>query len=99
MGSTKFRLLWIAAMLLVLVAVIGLAVCLMRPPRTQSLPLPDGSELKLLKVTHGTNHVCRYQTGWQEMVYPLLPKTLRPNLSPREMRFTTVEDTMMVWFM
>jgi hypothetical protein len=98
MPRIKARAIWVMAF--VLLAVIGIALAFWRlwPAQEQSLILPDGSKLTLLRVTYGTNHVCRYETGWQEWLYPLLPKSLKPNLSPREATFSTAENTLMVWF-
>jgi hypothetical protein len=69
-----------------------------RQPRRQTISLPDGSQLTLLKVTHGTNHVCRYRKRLQDFFYPILPQRLRTKFPPREMKFTSSDaDTVMVW--
>lgn len=85
-------------LLIVLVAG-GIAGLIWLQPPTQSVTLPDGSPFMLLKVTHGTNHVLRFGSRWQDFLYPVLPQKLRMKYPPRVMQFTgNGPDSVMVWF-
>jgi hypothetical protein len=76
----------------------GFAWRVSQQPKPQTISLPDGSQLTLLKVTHGTNHVCRYGNRWQDLLYPILPQKLRTKFPPRVMTFPSGSgDTVMVW--
>lgn len=92
----------VRASLLVLGVVIvvgGVAGLIWRQPRPQSVTLPDGSQFTLLKVTHGTNHVLRFDRRWQDFLYPVFPPKLRLKYPPRVMEFAgNRPDSMMVWF-
>ncbi len=68
-------------------------------PKPHTIALPDGSQLTLVKVTRGTNHIYRYGRGWQDFLYPLLPLKLRVKLSARVMEWNSFNrDSVMVWF-
>jgi len=65
----------------------------------QTVVLPDGSRLTLLKVTSGTNHMCRFDHRWQDFLYPILPLNLRVRLPARVMEWSSGNrDSVMVWF-
>lgn len=83
-----------------LIVMVGGIVWLALPrPGPQTVVLPDGSRLTLLKVTRGTNHVCRFDNRWQDFLYPILPVKLRVKLSPRVMEWDSFNrDSVMVWF-
>jgi hypothetical protein len=82
----------------VLLVLGGITWVISQRPSPQTISLPDGSQLTLLKVTHGTNHVCRYGNRWQDLLHPILPQKLRVKFPPRQMTFTSGGgDTVMVW--
>ena len=84
--------------LLLMVTVGGIVWLARSQPEPQAVVLPDGSRLSLLKVTHGTNHVCRFGHRWQDFLYPVLPPKLRVRLSARVVEWSSFNrDTVMVW--
>lgn len=92
----------VRASLLVLGVVIvvgGIAGLICLQPRSEAMTLPDGSQLTLLKITHGTNHVLRFGRRWQDLLYPVLPQKLRVKYRPHVMHFAGNDpDSVMVWF-
>ena len=79
-------------------AIISVAVWLVWPQR--KLPtaiLANGSKVTLRKITAGPKHVFRYATGWQEVVYPILPRMLQAKLHPRQLEYETSSDELMLW--
>jgi hypothetical protein len=82
----------------VLLVLGGITWVIWQRPRPQTLSLPDGSLLTLIKITYGTNHVCRYGNRWQDLLHPILPQKLRVKFPPRQMTYTSGGgDTVMVW--
>jgi hypothetical protein len=64
----------------------------------QTWRLPDGSALRLLKITSGTNHHFRYGHRVQDLLYPLVPDRYRTNYSFQvETLSTAPQDTLVVW--
>ncbi len=82
----------------VLLVLGGITWLIAQWPSRQTLTLPDGSQVTLLKVTQGTNHVCRYGNRWQDWLHPVLPRKLRTKFPRREMTFTSgLGETTVVW--
>lgn len=85
-------------MFVVLLVLGGIAWALVQRAKPQTILLPDGSQLTLVKVTHGTNHVCRYENRLQDWLQPILPQKLRTKYPPHEVTFTSgSSDTVVVW--
>jgi len=62
------------------------------------VPLGDGSELRVLKVSLGTNHVFTTEPIWKQCLRRLLPRGLQRPLGPFQgQRFLTRHDSMVVW--
>jgi len=88
----------------ILFVAIGLAVVgaiswlVMRERKPQTMMLPDGSQLTLLKVTHGTNHVCDYGSWWQNLRDRLRVRFGGATIQARRGTFTSVDtNSVMVW--
>ena len=95
------RKLRIIGWVLLAVVVVGSIVWFARPkpaPAPIVITLPDGTKITLAKVTTGPKHRYRYGFGWQEIVYPCLPRFLKAKLRPRQIEFTTTPDKLMFWF-
>src|SRR6266536_1799697 len=89
---------WLSLGVLLIVTVGGIAWLVLPLPGPQTVVLPDGSRLTLLKVTHGTHHVCRFDHRWQDFLYPVLPAKLRVKFSPGVMEWDSLNrDSVMVW--
>jgi hypothetical protein len=90
-------LLW-AGILAALLACVLVLVLLFRRD-AQAWTLPDGSTLRLVKVTWGTNHLCRYGYRPIDLIYPLVPAISRSNFNFRVARISaSPPGAMVVWF-
>jgi hypothetical protein len=83
-----------------LVVMAGVIVLLTAPrAKPQVWTLPDGSTLKLVKVTWGTNHVCRYGNRVIDYLYPVIPVRFRTNFTFQvATNRAPVPGGMVVWF-
>ena len=82
------------------VLLIGLALTwrLGQQRETRTLRLPDGSQLTLLKVTYGTNHVCVYGSWWQNLRDSLLVRFKGATIPSRSASFTSTDtNSVMLW--
>lgn len=62
------------------------------------VPLGDGSELRVLKVSLGTNHIFSTEPIWKQCLRRVLPQALQRPLGPFQgQRFLTRYDSMVVW--
>ncbi|HKS36483.1 MAG TPA: hypothetical protein VJW76_04785 [Verrucomicrobiae bacterium] len=62
------------------------------------VPLGDGSELRVLKVSLGTNHVFSTEPIWKQCLRRVLPRALQGPLgSFQGQRFLTRYDSLVVW--
>jgi len=83
--------------LIVLLVAAGIAWLTVQRPKPQTLLLADGSQLRLLKVTHGTNHVCVYGSWWQDVLDSIRAR-FGVKASRRRATFTSAEtNRIMVW--
>ena len=85
---------------MVVLALVGVISCLLlQQPGPQTISLPDASQLTFLKITHGTNHVCRFGNRWQDVLHPILPRKLRAKFPPHVMQFSSGGggESAMVW--
>ena len=83
---------------LTLVTGVGVLWLFLREPDRQTIVLPDGSKLTLLKVTYGANHSCAYGNGWREWIYPAMPHKIRTNLAAKVGMLTSTETNgVVVW--
>lgn len=67
-------------------------------PKSQTLLLADGSQLTLLKVTYGKNHVLQYGTGWGQLRDWFLVRFRGATLPPRRATFNSADtNSVMLW--
>jgi len=94
MRTRRFRIL----LPLLLIVGVGIAWLLLRKPENQTIILPSGSKLTLVKVTCGANHSCAYGDGWREWIYPILPHRFRTNFTAKVASLTsTATNGVVVW--
>ncbi len=83
--------------LIILLVAAGMAWRIVQRPKSQTISLPDGSQLTLLKVTHGTNHVCVYGSWWQNF-RDAVHGRFKGLSSLRRATFTSTDtNSVMVW--
>jgi hypothetical protein len=85
--------------MVVVLALLGVIACFIQNQRLkpQTTSLPDGSQLTLLQVTHGTNHVCVYSPWWQDLLDSLRAR-FGVKAPRRRATFTSAEtNSVMVW--
>jgi hypothetical protein len=67
-------------------------------PNGPSWTLPDGSKLRLVKATWGTNHLYRYGNRPIDFLYPLFPINSRSNFNFRVARISApLPGALVVW--
>lgn len=83
--------------LIVLLVAAGITWLTVQRPKPQTLLLADGSQLTLLQVTHGTNHVCVYGPWWQDLLDSLRAR-IGVKAPRRRATITSAEtNSVMVW--
>src|SRR5262245_51267107 len=88
--------------LILLLAITGAAVTwiirVTARSSSQMIALPNGSVVKLARVTFGKEHRYRYDNRWQDVVGSILPRKWRAGLSPRVASFTgSATNSLAVW--
>jgi len=67
---------------LVLTALAGILIVLCAPRQPATVwTMPDGSKLRLVKVTYGTNNFCPYGHHLRDLLYPFVPAKYRTNFN------------------
>src|SRR5689334_18253498 len=94
------RIAILVVMLVVLISVGGaIWISLSRAQAKQpALAMPDGSELRLVKITYGAKHEALYGDRWQDVLFQGLPVGLREKLNCHVANITTLDtNAVVVW--
>jgi len=84
--------------LIILLVAAGIAWLVVQWPKSQTTSLPDCSQLTLLKVTYGTNHVCTYGSQWQHLRDLLRMRIRGATIPARRETFTSADtNSVVVW--
>src|SRR5688572_12593824 len=92
----RVRAKWVAPLLLIL----SVAVLVLLIPRSAvtRVSLSNGTELRIVKVTQGTNHIFSSETGWKQSVRRLLPGlSLRCWGAAPVKGVTSPNDILVIW--
>jgi hypothetical protein len=81
------RKLFMAGLVLVVLAPALIVLCTPRPATVWTMP--DGSKLRLVKVTYGTNNFCAYGNRLRDLFYPFVPAKYRTNFNFQVATVTT----------
>jgi len=67
-------------------------------PARVPIPMSDGAELRVLKVSLGTNHVLSYENIWKRNLRRVLPRAWQAHLGPFQgEHYRTRHDSLVVW--
>lgn len=85
---------WIGGFLAVLL-LLGFVAWRIRGPR--NVPLGNNSELRILKVTYGTDHVFSLEPAWKRTLRRILPPLEKQLGLPQQHRTTTGHASLVLW--